>query len=442
MKLKFLTLFALLNFSFVFSQNDKTVTLTVSAQGQTISEAKQNALRDAIEQAFGTFISSNTEILNDELVKDEIVSVSNGNIQDYEVISEAQLPNGDYATTLKAIVSVTKLTSFVESKGGEAELKGGLFAFNIKQQELNEKSELKAITNITNVTFELFKNSLYGSISPKEPFLKKENSYTLPYVIEVHSSKNTNNAVTYFNENISQLSMSEEDKTNYLKLNKPIFEVVLVHSSKPITGEFEYKRRYYSNYLSPDFKPKDAYKFKSLYFRNEASIELLEVFTLNMLRCIFNFNITSQLPLNIDEIKKIKFESGASEPLAGGFVPFSSPSLSSNFNWHGFGSSITPAKVLMLSGKNEFKYGEDLRIGFTDADFLCMGGSQNNENFPTINKNLAKYFCQRRKSGDEFPLLVLLTHKYIEDGLVYRLNGSTDLTLEELSKISTLKIEY
>jgi len=68
MKLKFLTLFVLLNFSLVFSQNDKTVTLTVSAQGQTISEAKQNALRDAIEQAFGTFISSNTEILNDELV--------------------------------------------------------------------------------------------------------------------------------------------------------------------------------------------------------------------------------------------------------------------------------------------------------------------------------------------------------------------------------------
>ena len=39
MKLKFLTLFVLLNFSLVFSQNDKTVTLTVSAQGQTISEA-------------------------------------------------------------------------------------------------------------------------------------------------------------------------------------------------------------------------------------------------------------------------------------------------------------------------------------------------------------------------------------------------------------------
>ena len=60
-----------------FSQTaEKTVTLVVSGQGKTQDEAKQNALRSAIEQAFGMFISSKTEILNDNLVKDEIVSVS------------------------------------------------------------------------------------------------------------------------------------------------------------------------------------------------------------------------------------------------------------------------------------------------------------------------------------------------------------------------------
>ena len=130
-----------------FAQEDKTVTLTVSAQGQTISEAKQNALRDAIEQAFGAFISSNTEILNDDLIKDEIVSVSNGNIQDYEVISELELPNGSYATTLIATVSVTKLTAFVESKGVVVDFKGSILAANIKQQMLNEQNEINALYN-------------------------------------------------------------------------------------------------------------------------------------------------------------------------------------------------------------------------------------------------------------------------------------------------------
>ncbi len=61
-----------------FAQDDKTVTLVVSGQGKTQDEARQNALRSAIEQAFGTFISSKAEMLNDNLIKDEIVSISKG----------------------------------------------------------------------------------------------------------------------------------------------------------------------------------------------------------------------------------------------------------------------------------------------------------------------------------------------------------------------------
>jgi hypothetical protein len=136
-----------------FAQDaDKTVTLVVSGQGKTQDEAKQNALRSAIEQAFGTFISSKTEILNDKLVKDEVISVANGNIQKFEIISEVQLENGNYAASLKATVSVTKLTSFVESKGVVVEFKGSLFAFNVNQQILNEQNEQKAIEELCKFT--------------------------------------------------------------------------------------------------------------------------------------------------------------------------------------------------------------------------------------------------------------------------------------------------
>ena len=62
-----------------------TVTLTVVGSGKTIEEAKTNALRSAIEQAYGVFVSSNTEILNDELIKDEIVSISSGNIKEFKI---------------------------------------------------------------------------------------------------------------------------------------------------------------------------------------------------------------------------------------------------------------------------------------------------------------------------------------------------------------------
>ena len=164
MKQLFLIVALAMNVS-AYSQDDKTVTLVVSGQGKTQDEAKQNALRSAIEQAFGTFISSKTEILNDNLVKDEIVSVANGNIQKFEIISEVQIPNGDYATSLKATVSVTKLTSFVESKGVVVEFKGGLFASNILIQELYEKNETGAISNIVTILKEIASKSFDYSIN-------------------------------------------------------------------------------------------------------------------------------------------------------------------------------------------------------------------------------------------------------------------------------------
>ena len=232
MKLKFLTLFVLLNFSLVFSQNDKTVTLTVSAQGQTLSEAKQNALRDAIEQAFGTFISSNTEILNDELVKDEIVSVSNGNIQNYKVISEVELPNGGYATTLKATVSVTKLTSFVESKGVGVEFKGSLFGANLRQQKLNEDAEHKSIVNLCKVSDEILSKSLDYNLSVGEPILSKniENSYELELIVEMNTNENYNLFEKYFLSVIRSLGMTESEIENYKKLNKLFYKVILTSS--------------------------------------------------------------------------------------------------------------------------------------------------------------------------------------------------------------------
>jgi len=60
----FLAFLMLVSFTFAQAQDEKTATLVVSGQGKTADEAKTNALRSAIEQAFGAFISSNTTILH------------------------------------------------------------------------------------------------------------------------------------------------------------------------------------------------------------------------------------------------------------------------------------------------------------------------------------------------------------------------------------------
>ena len=216
------------------AQEDKTVTLTVSGQGKSQNEAKQNALRNAIEQAFGTFISSNTEILNDDLVKDEIVSVSNGNIQKFEVVSEVQIPDGGYATTLKATVSVTKLTSFIESKGGEIEFKGSLFTFNIKQQILNEKNEQQAVSDLLIVTKELIDKSFDCIINSGTPEVINGNneSWNIPINITVNTNANFLNMYNYLVKTLKSISLNESEVQDYNSLSKKVFVIELQEPEK------------------------------------------------------------------------------------------------------------------------------------------------------------------------------------------------------------------
>ena len=213
-------------------ETDKAVTLIVSGSGKTPDEAKTNALRSAIEQAFGTFISSKTEILNDAVVKDEIVSVANGNIQKYEVISELQLPDGGYNTSLKATVSVTKLTSFAESKGVAVEFKGGLFAANILMQELYEKNEITAIKNLLTTLHEISTKSFDYSISAGEAVSVENNKWSIPLTVDVKANKNFQNIPLLLEQTLAGLSLSPDEVNNYKKLDKAVFSIILATFDK------------------------------------------------------------------------------------------------------------------------------------------------------------------------------------------------------------------
>ena len=216
------------NISNTNSQENKTVTLIVSGTGKTLEEAKTNALRSAIEQAFGAFISSKTEILNDNLVKDEIVSVTNGNIQKYDVISQVEIPNNGYAVTLNATVSVSKLTSFIKNKGVSIEIKGRTFAANIIQQEMNEKAELAAIQDILNTSGELLKKSFDYSIESNGDMTKMENGkYSIPLKVKVKLNKNFYQFRKYLVNSLSGLTMSEAEVANYEKLKKSVSQIVI-----------------------------------------------------------------------------------------------------------------------------------------------------------------------------------------------------------------------
>ena len=227
MRFNLLLLFTL-TFQFVFSQTaEKTVTLTTSGTGKTLEEAKNSALRSAIEQAFGTFVSSKTEILNDQLVSDQITSVSSGNIQMFEIKSESKLPNDIWCTTLTATVSVDKLISFVQAKGVTVEIKGGLFALNVKQQILNEKAEIECIINAVGNIHVILQKSFNYKIQASEPIAVQNdnNKWSIPLFATVYTNDNYNVAMNYLFQTLSTVSLSDNEVANYINQGKRIYKV-------------------------------------------------------------------------------------------------------------------------------------------------------------------------------------------------------------------------
>lgn len=148
MKKIFTIMILLVGLSSTMQAQVDDVTLVVSGEGTTKDEATTRALRSAIEQAFGVFVSANTEILNDDLVRDEIATVSSGNIKNYKELGVIQKTDGLTEVSLQATVSVKKLTSYAKSHGSSAEFAGAAFVQNMKLIELNRVNTEKAFQNL------------------------------------------------------------------------------------------------------------------------------------------------------------------------------------------------------------------------------------------------------------------------------------------------------
>ena len=197
--------------------NDKVVTLVTSGTGTTKEEATKNALRNAIEQAFGTFVSSNTEVLNDELIKDEIATVSTGNVKSYKELSVNQ-NNGIYDVSVQAVVSIDQLTKFAQSKGMQAELAGASFIMNMKIRELNKKNEITAIDHMIEKAKAIAKNGLFDyKLEIGEPQLSKDSKYLVKINVLFYENENTKAFYDLIYSTIEALKLSYTELTEYKK---------------------------------------------------------------------------------------------------------------------------------------------------------------------------------------------------------------------------------
>ena len=220
--------------------NDE-VTLVASGKASDSEKATTIALRSAIEQAYGTFVSANTTILNDDLVKDEIVTISNGNIKSYEVLSDVKCEDGQDMVTVKATVCISKLVSYAKSKGASTEFAGATFAQSMKIKELNKKNESQALQNVLTMVKEMlpiaFDKKLYvadPSIAKAIPQYRNPRSnvekqyydygnltdgyYKMVMYVIMEPNDNTSGVLNSIYETLQAISLSTEEIIEYKKV--------------------------------------------------------------------------------------------------------------------------------------------------------------------------------------------------------------------------------
>ena len=237
-----------------FAQVDE-VTLTTIGNGRTEDEATLRALRNALEQTFGTFVSANTSIINDELVRDEIAATSKGNVKSYQKLSVVKLPDRTTTVTLKATVSINKLISYARNNGSRAEFAGQTYAMNVKLLKLQQQNAYKTLDimrdNVIALCHGVFDYDIkLGTMSKYNAFYfppdmlkrvddyyrgshlthdiiactnkqcKYSSMYCLPITLDVYSTDVTTNIYTIYNETMKAIelsrSMAEEFDRNGL----------------------------------------------------------------------------------------------------------------------------------------------------------------------------------------------------------------------------------
>lgn len=113
------------------------VMIKSSGSGRNKQEATLSALRFALADAYGTYISSRSSINTDDLFTDETVMVTNGYIKSYKEINYNESTK---TITLNVIVSIDKLNKYVNNHGSSVSINGASLIANKDVACSNNKS--------------------------------------------------------------------------------------------------------------------------------------------------------------------------------------------------------------------------------------------------------------------------------------------------------------
>ena len=103
------------NVSVTFADEpEKTEKVVVTGTGENPTTARQDAIRNAVEQVVGTFINAETMVRDSALISDEILTFSGGYVKESRILS-TKVDGNLVSIKLEALVISTKLKRKIEA---------------------------------------------------------------------------------------------------------------------------------------------------------------------------------------------------------------------------------------------------------------------------------------------------------------------------------------
>lgn len=181
---------------------DEPKSVIVSGTGGTREIALNNAFRHAVEQAVGMMVSSESYVKNLKDIQDKIFLVSNGFIEQYNVLTEDHDTTG-YAVTISAVVRQKQLKTAMSSTTNTVmSLDGGALFAN---QMLKEDKIIAYSEEITRFLDDLISNGFEYKYNAPE--LNKVEGKTGAYYLflpnfEVYLKKEWLSSLSKYRENL------------------------------------------------------------------------------------------------------------------------------------------------------------------------------------------------------------------------------------------------
>ena len=182
--------------------------------GNSYQEALGMALTNGLTQSFGAYITSETIIEGDDVVKDEISRLTQGNILDYEVISERVIGNEVYLDVeirVSKEQSVDFMKKVEEASGESISFDADKWSLNVKQKQKSDSIERELIQALESSLESKFEGVVDFSMDASE--VRYEGVQAI-VIIQCRAKTNHNitSLSTYIVKSLEEIALTSQEK--------------------------------------------------------------------------------------------------------------------------------------------------------------------------------------------------------------------------------------